>query len=454
MANLNQVELEELKDQYRELMRQYGGTNLAGQQTPDGTYGYYTPDFSYGSYKIPYQDPTYSSGYEYARTIAGGMPFEDVVAPGMSFSPDQPMGYTQADLRRKEIYGDFDGVMPVAPTKGTPVEASYETMEYAPVGTPAPEPYVVSTPLTSTTEPRSLLDINTIDPSVSGRPDYDPYLAALEAAAQTQRDVAINPNPYNQLTGNDYSGLFLLDENLANLEEIADKIDMDKVAKIDIEKIDIPESVSLFSDILNEPVSAEPVSTPYRPDGMSNKFAEQLVDKGVDLTDPSSYMYMDLRGGTGPSPGIGEILKMMPKPIQPTPVIPETLLMPQVSTPINFFSDASSPLGATQEAGNYLTLDQINSGKVNINYQPVPESERVVGTKSQTKGGVLQYKIETMADGSKRITNKDGSVTIEPAPLPVSQTPAFVQPNIDEIVRPISRQNKFSTQPPGLFQLA
>lgn len=130
--------LEEMK----RMMANASGTNLAGQQIPDGTYGYYTPDFSYGSYKIPYQDPTYSSGYEYARTIAGGMPFEDVVAPGMSFSPEEPMGYTQADLRKKEIYGDFDGVMPAAPTQGTPLEASYETMPNAPVGTPAPERYV------------------------------------------------------------------------------------------------------------------------------------------------------------------------------------------------------------------------------------------------------------------------------------------------------------------------
>jgi hypothetical protein len=50
-----------------------------------------------------------------------------------------------------------------------------------------------------------------------------------------------------------------------------------------------------------------------RPEGMSDRFAEQLADKGVDLTDPSSYMYMDLRGGAGSSRGIGEKLMMMPK---------------------------------------------------------------------------------------------------------------------------------------------
>ena len=33
------------------------------------------------------------SGQAYAQQIAGGMPFEQVVAPGMSFSSDQPMGY-------------------------------------------------------------------------------------------------------------------------------------------------------------------------------------------------------------------------------------------------------------------------------------------------------------------------------------------------------------------------
>ena len=222
----NQVELEELKALYQDMIRGYG-TNLAGQpMVPDGSYGYYTPDFSYGSYKIPYQDPTYSSGYEYARTIAGGMPFEDVVAPGMSFSPDQPMGYTQADLMPKFVGEGPVPVMPSAPTKGTPLEASYETMPYAPVGTPAPEFYVQG----QTTFPGIPSFLQDLD--FSSLPGARPV--------EPQEDF------------------FKVDQNLFNFEQIADKIDMDEVAKIDIEKIDIPESVSLFSDILKEPVSAEP----------------------------------------------------------------------------------------------------------------------------------------------------------------------------------------------------
>ena len=60
-----------------------------------------------GSYNIPNggfvrpvatTDPTYSSGYDYARSIAGGMPMSQVIAPGVSYSPEQPSGYTQADL--------------------------------------------------------------------------------------------------------------------------------------------------------------------------------------------------------------------------------------------------------------------------------------------------------------------------------------------------------------------
>ena len=55
------------------------------------------PD-DFGSYTIPMSDPTYTSGFNYARSIAGGIPMEQVIAPGVSYSPEQPGGYTQAQL--------------------------------------------------------------------------------------------------------------------------------------------------------------------------------------------------------------------------------------------------------------------------------------------------------------------------------------------------------------------
>ena len=67
--------------------------NIAGQQQ-EPVLG---PD-DFGSYTIPMSDPTYRSGFDYARSIAGGIPMSQVIAPGVSYSPEQPMGYTQEQL--------------------------------------------------------------------------------------------------------------------------------------------------------------------------------------------------------------------------------------------------------------------------------------------------------------------------------------------------------------------
>jgi len=67
--------------------------NLA-QQQQEPVLG---PD-DFGSYTIPVSDPTYRSGFDYARSIAGGIPMSQVIAPGVSYSPEMPMGYTQEQL--------------------------------------------------------------------------------------------------------------------------------------------------------------------------------------------------------------------------------------------------------------------------------------------------------------------------------------------------------------------
>ena len=390
MANLNQVELEELKDQYREFMRQYGGTNLAGQQTPDGTYGYYTPDFSYGSYKIPYQDPTYSSGYEYARTIAGGMPFEDVVAPGMSFSPEEPMGYTQADLRRKEIYGDFDGVMPVAPTQGTPLKAPYETMPYAPVGTPAPEPYV---------------------PGQTTFPGIPSFLQDLDFSFLQDLDFSNLPGVKTEEVIEPQQDFFKVDQNLFNFEEIADKIDMDEVAKIDIEKINIPESVSLFSDILKEPVSAEPViPKPVLPSIFEPAAPEMPITPAIQQ--PITPVFQE------------PIIPITPKvPVMPrVPVIPEPVMQQPIKAPVipaqtlpqNIFANIPKPQPMP------VIPNIPNIPKLPIVPQPIIPQP-------------------IMPTSTPRVST----------PL----IPSFVQPNIEEIVRPIAVGKKGLPQY-GLFNLA
>jgi hypothetical protein len=76
-----------------------------------------------------------ATGQAYAQQIAGGMPMEQVIAPGVSYSPEQSGGYTQADL-------DFLArgpapVMPVAPTTGE-VATIEDQMPYAPPGVQEP----------------------------------------------------------------------------------------------------------------------------------------------------------------------------------------------------------------------------------------------------------------------------------------------------------------------------
>ena len=306
--NLNEIELEELRN-----MMRLGGLNLAGQSTAT--------------------DPTYSSGFDYARTIAGGMPFEDVVAPGMSFSPEDPMGYTQADLDlRNRFRGEGPApVMPSAPIKGTPLEAPYETMPYAPVGTPMPTPFIPGK-TSFTGIPDFLKDLN-----FSSLPDVDYTTDFADFSKDTSSP---GPDLFNIRSDVEpKEDFFKVDQNLFNFEEIADKIDMDEVAKIDIEKINIPESVSVFSNVLNQPVETQPVL-------------------------PSIFD-------------------------QPTAPVMPTMPMEPMVQPI------TAPV---------------------IPAQTLPQS--------------------IVANIPK------------PQPLPMPVIPRFIQPNIDEIVKPISRQGKFLPQAP------
>ena len=128
------IDMEEL----RRFMRNGGGTNLAGQ----GGGGILGRLRNQAKQKT---DPTYSSGFNYAQQIAGGViPNSQVIAPGVSYSPEQAGGYTQADL-------DFIArgpapVMPIAPTTGE-VATIPNQMPYAPPGVTQPTPFNIGNTL-------------------------------------------------------------------------------------------------------------------------------------------------------------------------------------------------------------------------------------------------------------------------------------------------------------------
>jgi len=116
--------MELYEDAGRSIPVDFGGMNLTGmpnldylQNLANLTQQQQGPQLGpdeFGSYSIPMSDPTYRSGFDYARSIAGGMPMSQVIAPGVSYSPEQPMGYTQEQLNTAV------GTTPVEPPQKLP----------------------------------------------------------------------------------------------------------------------------------------------------------------------------------------------------------------------------------------------------------------------------------------------------------------------------------------------
>lgn len=127
--------MELYEDAGRSIPVDFGGMNLTGmpnldylqnlanlvQQQQGPQLG---PD-EFGSYSIPMSDPTYRSGFDYARSIAGGMPMSQVIAPGVSYSPEQPMGYTQEQLNRPKDVDIPPPPPPILPPTREPDDPRY-----------------------------------------------------------------------------------------------------------------------------------------------------------------------------------------------------------------------------------------------------------------------------------------------------------------------------------------
>ena len=198
-----------------------------------------------------------ATGQAYAQSIAGGMPMEQIIAPGVSYSPEQAGGYTQADL-------DFIAkgpapVMPIAPTTGE-VAIIEDQMPYAPPGVtqPTPFPAVGNFDFLTGLDFSNLPDFSDIDfsnieidaalqeysdridagepepiESFFTEPSQVPVMPQIPAYQEPVNFTDFSPventvpfedknvfelrqetesmvNPYNQLPGNDLTGLFNL----------------------------------------------------------------------------------------------------------------------------------------------------------------------------------------------------------------------------------------------------
>lgn len=183
-----------------------GGLNFTG----------YTPQYSSMVGPI-------ATGQAYAQSIAGGMPMSQVIAPGVSYSPDVPGGYTQADLNVVNLPRDVAPVFPEAPTTGEVFQPSYPTMPYAPVGTPMPtkfmppmaaQPSMLAPTIFGQTVPSAIGDLfenqgfldylNSLDLDVSGIQNYladQGYMPEMtpETSVMPTITPTVSPEVYSNL---------------------------------------------------------------------------------------------------------------------------------------------------------------------------------------------------------------------------------------------------------------
>ena len=281
-----------------------------------------------------------ATGQSYAQQIAGGMPMEQVIAPGVSYSPEQAGGYTQADL---DLQNRFIGegpapVMPVAPTKGTPFAPNegFVQMPSAPQGVAQPTKFMPF--------------LQNLD--FSGLPRYEDIrdIRGVEDITPTLFDIGV--------------------------EEILKDIDTEKFEDIDLSGIDIPSIAPVFP---TAPVRQEPIT-----------------------------------------PSIPQV------PVMPeVPVMPQAPVMP--TAPV-----FKEPMPFVPEIQN-----------IPMNFTGLPQMPVMPNIPVMPELPVMPQPIVPQPIQPMNLTRLSD--------LPVSN---FVQPSVDEIVRPITRQGKFLPQTPrGLFSL-
>ena len=260
-----------------------------------------------------------ATGQSYAQQIAGGMPMQKVIAPGVSYSPEQAGGYTQADLDLQNGFGRFgmggrfigEGpapVMPVAPTTGE-VATIEDQMPYAPPGVSEPT--------------RFMPFLQNLD--FSNLPRFEDI--------QDIRGVEnIRPS------------LFDID-----VEEILKNIDTEKFADIDFSGIDIP---SVAPAIPTTPAIRQPI-TPVVQERTIPVMPEVPVMPRVPVI-PEPVMQQPVRQEVPFVPEIPSIpmnftgLPQMPAipniPVMPElPIVPQPIV-PQPIQPMNFTRLSNLPV--------------------------------------------------------------------------------------------------------------
>jgi len=255
-----------------------------------------------------------ATGQAYAQQIAGGMPMEQVIAPGVSYSPEQAGGYTQADLDLQNAlqngFGRFGMggrvdrgpalVMPKAPTKGTPFAPNegFVQMPSAPQGVTGPT--------------RLLPSLQGLD--FSGLPRYEDI-----------RDIS-GPQDIRPT-------LFDID-----IEEILKDIDTEKLEDIDLSGIDIPSIAPVFptAPVRQEPITPSIPQVPVMPEVPVMPTAP-VFKEPIPFVPEIPSIPMNFTG-LPQMPVIPNIPVMPELPVMPQPIVPQPI------QPMNFTRLSNLPV--------------------------------------------------------------------------------------------------------------
>jgi hypothetical protein len=233
-----------------------------------------------------------ATGQAYAQQIAGGMPMEQVIAPGVSYSPEQPMGYTQEDLTPKFVGEGPVLVMPKAPTKGTPFAPNegFVQMPSAPQGVTGPT--------------RLLPSLQGLD--FSGLPRFEDIrdIRGVEDITPTLFDI--------------------------DIDEILKDIDTEKFEDIDLSGIDIPSIAPVMPSAPEIPQVPVMPEVPVMPTAPVFKEPMPFVPEAQNI--PMNFTGL-------PQMSVIPNIPVMPElPIVPQPIVPQPI------QPMNFTTLSNLPV--------------------------------------------------------------------------------------------------------------
>jgi len=413
-----------------------------------------------------------ASGQQYAQQIAGGMPMSQVIAPGVSYSPDQPGGYTQADLNVIANLG-IAPVMQPAPTQG-PSYTIEDQMEYAPPGTTV----------------RDLVPNEIIEPYLEFIPNYnvssDIPFADISANTRFAPELSQDGNYY-------VPSKFDLD-----VEAFMEGVDPEILRNVDLTNLDLPQSPGrpgidyfpeprdpfILKDFFSlpgqeqdtaglldpQPGSSSPsvvptmpelpdfsgtgesVATSFMPGGDS--ITDFLANQGV-ATDRESLIGKTLFGQTITPESFGEretakspFFSAVPRPDLPTPNISGPFGFINKPAPVPVMPSAPVAQEPVYQIPNFPIQQPMNfTGLPQVPVMPEPIIQKPVIPQIP----INIPNIPMNFTGLPNIPVPPAAQVYIPPPPPVP--PVYTQPRVEDIIAPIRTGSPRRQQQPGLFSL-